>query len=96
MAKLIDSIKSFVNKKMPKKVERTTIESAYVLETENLGISFGGLKAVQNVNLKIEKNEIYGLVGPNGAGKTTVFPSTPRRSTSWATRRLLRARSPQR
>ncbi|MBR5449371.1 MAG: ABC transporter ATP-binding protein [Clostridia bacterium] len=45
----------------------------YVLETENLGISFGGLKAVQSVNLKIKKNEIYGLIGPNGAGKTTVF-----------------------
>ena len=45
----------------------------YVLETSDLGISFGGLKAVQNVNLKIEKNEIYGLIGPNGAGKTTVF-----------------------
>lgn len=45
----------------------------YVLETKNLGISFGGLKAVQDVNLKIEKNEIYGLIGPNGAGKTTVF-----------------------
>ena len=45
----------------------------YVLETRNLGISFGGLKAVQDVNLKIEKNEIYGLIGPNGAGKTTVF-----------------------
>ena len=45
----------------------------YVLETQNLGISFGGLKAVQNVNLKIKKNEIYGLIGPNGAGKTTVF-----------------------
>lgn len=45
----------------------------YVLETKNLGISFGGLKAVQDVNLKIKKNEIYGLIGPNGAGKTTVF-----------------------
>lgn len=45
----------------------------YVLETRNLGISFGGLKAVQDVNLKIQKNEIYGLIGPNGAGKTTVF-----------------------
>ena len=73
MAKLLDGIKSFIDKKMPKKVERRNIESNYVLETENLGISFGGLKAVQNVNLKIEKNEIYGLVGPNGAGKTTVF-----------------------
>jgi len=45
----------------------------YVLETKNLGISFGGLKAAQDVNLKIKKNEIYGLIGPNGAGKTTVF-----------------------
>ena len=45
----------------------------YILETQNLGISFGGLKAVQDVNLKIVKNEIYGLIGPNGAGKTTVF-----------------------
>ena len=47
--------------------------SEYVLETENLGICFGGLKAVQHVNLKIKKNEIYGLIGPNGAGKTTIF-----------------------
>ena len=45
----------------------------YILRTENLGISFGGLKAVQDVNLRIKKNEIYGLIGPNGAGKTTVF-----------------------
>ena len=45
----------------------------YVLETRDLGISFGGLKAAQNVNIKIKKNEIYGLIGPNGAGKTTVF-----------------------
>ena len=45
----------------------------FVLETRDLGISFGGLKAVQNVNIKIRKNEIYGLIGPNGAGKTTVF-----------------------
>ena len=44
-----------------------------VLKTENLGISFGGLKAAQDVNLEIRKNEIYGLIGPNGAGKTTVF-----------------------
>ena len=45
----------------------------YVLETEDLGISFGGLKAAQHVNIKIRKNEIYGLIGPNGAGKTTIF-----------------------
>ncbi len=45
----------------------------YVLETKDLGISFGGLKAAQNVNLRISKNQIYGLIGPNGAGKTTIF-----------------------
>jgi len=47
--------------------------SELVLKTQNLGITFGGLKAVQDVNLEIKKNQIYGLVGPNGAGKTTVF-----------------------
>lgn len=47
--------------------------SDVVLRTENLGISFGGLKAVQNVNIEIKKKQLYGLVGPNGAGKTTVF-----------------------
>lgn len=44
-----------------------------ILETKNLGISFGGLKAVEDVNLQIHAKQIYGLVGPNGAGKTTVF-----------------------
>ena len=44
-----------------------------VLKAENLGISFGGLKAVQDLNLQIKKGQLYGLVGPNGAGKTTVF-----------------------
>lgn len=47
--------------------------SDVVLKTENLGISFGGLKAVQDVNIEIKKKQLYGLVGPNGAGKTTVF-----------------------
>ena len=47
--------------------------SDIMLKTENLGISFGGLKAVQDVNLNIKKKQLYGLVGPNGAGKTTVF-----------------------
>ena len=44
-----------------------------VLELKNLGITFGGLHAVDDVNLKIEKGQLYGLIGPNGAGKTTVF-----------------------
>ena len=47
--------------------------SEYILETKNLGISFGGLKAAQDVNIRIKKNQIYGLIGPNGAGKTTIF-----------------------
>ena len=47
--------------------------SDVVLKIENLGISFGGLKAVQGLNLEIKKKQLYGLVGPNGAGKTTVF-----------------------
>ena len=47
--------------------------SDIILQTQDLGISFGGLKAVQNVNLSIRKGQLYGLVGPNGAGKTTVF-----------------------
>ena len=44
-----------------------------MLEVKNLGISFGGLKAVDNFNVTIEKGQLYGLIGPNGAGKTTVF-----------------------
>ena len=44
-----------------------------MLEVNNLGISFGGLRAVNNFNVSIEKGELYGLIGPNGAGKTTVF-----------------------
>jgi len=47
--------------------------SDVVLKIEDLGISFGGLKAVQGLNLEIKKKQLYGLVGPNGAGKTTVF-----------------------
>ena len=44
-----------------------------VLECIDLGISFGGLKAVDNFNITIGRTEIAGLIGPNGAGKTTVF-----------------------
>ena len=44
-----------------------------LLEVTNLGISFGGLRAVDEFSLKIEEGELYGLIGPNGAGKTTVF-----------------------
>ena len=44
-----------------------------ILEVKNLGIAFGGLKAVDDFSVTIEKNDLYGLIGPNGAGKTTVF-----------------------
>ena len=44
-----------------------------MLETKNLGISFGGLKAVDELTMTIEKGQLYGLIGPNGAGKTTAF-----------------------
>lgn len=49
------------------------IDKPPVLECINLGITFGGLKAVEDLNLAIGKTEIVGLIGPNGAGKTTVF-----------------------
>lgn len=44
-----------------------------LLEVKELGISFGGLRAVDDFNLTIEQGQLYGLIGPNGAGKTTVF-----------------------
>lgn len=46
---------------------------AALLEVKNLGISFGGLRAVDDFEVTIEKGQLYGLIGPNGAGKTTVF-----------------------
>ena len=44
-----------------------------ILKTDNITMRFGGLTAVSNLNIHIEKNEIVGLIGPNGAGKTTCF-----------------------
>ena len=44
-----------------------------ILDVQNLSISFGGLHAVDNFHITIEKGQLYGLIGPNGAGKTTVF-----------------------
>ena len=44
-----------------------------LLEVTNLGIAFGGLQAVAQLDMKIEQGHLYGLIGPNGAGKTTVF-----------------------
>lgn len=44
-----------------------------MLEVIKLGISFGGLRAVDDLSMKIEEGALVGLIGPNGAGKTTVF-----------------------
>ena len=44
-----------------------------VLEVQGLTKKFGGLTAVDHVNIHVEKGEIVGLIGANGAGKTTLF-----------------------
>ena len=44
-----------------------------LLEVTDLGISFGGLRAVDELNMSLEQGALVGLIGPNGAGKTTVF-----------------------
>ena len=44
-----------------------------MLEVKNLGISFGGLRAVDDFHISIEKGQLYGLIGPNGAGKSTTM-----------------------
>lgn len=44
-----------------------------MLTIQNVSKKFGGLKALQDVNIHLEPNKIYGLIGPNGAGKTTLF-----------------------
>ena len=48
-------------------------ERTPILETRKLGITFGGLVAVSDFNIKVFSGELVGLIGPNGAGKTTVF-----------------------
>ena len=44
-----------------------------ILQINKMGITFGGLRAVSNLNLTIKQGELVGLIGPNGAGKTTAF-----------------------
>lgn len=50
-----------------------TDQNSPILETRKLGITFGGLVAVSDFNIKVFEGELVGLIGPNGAGKTTVF-----------------------
>jgi urea transport system ATP-binding protein len=49
------------------------MSAAYVLEVEDLTVSFGGFKAIEKLNLYIERNELRVVIGPNGAGKTTLL-----------------------
>ena len=49
------------------------MSDANLLSVKSLSVSFGGLKALSNVNLELHANEVVGLIGPNGAGKTTLF-----------------------
>jgi branched-chain amino acid transport system ATP-binding protein len=49
------------------------VSDSNLLSIKSLSVSFGGLKALSNVNLDLRKNEVVGLIGPNGAGKTTLF-----------------------
>ena len=46
---------------------------AVILESKAVCKYFGGLKAVNNVDMKVEQGQIFGIIGPNGAGKTTFF-----------------------
>jgi branched-chain amino acid transport system ATP-binding protein len=56
-----------------KKVVTYELPKDVILDIRNLSMTFGGLKAVDNLSFQIKKNQIFGLIGPNGAGKTTVF-----------------------
>ena len=54
-------------------LESTLVSNANLLSIKSLSVSFGGLKALSNINLDLHTNEVVGLIGPNGAGNTTLF-----------------------
>lgn len=54
-----------------KMIQEVNMEA--ILNAMDIGINFGGLKAVDEFNITVDKGELVGLIGPNGAGKTTVF-----------------------
>ena len=62
-----------VNRQSTVLLPERDIDKSPVLECVGLGVTFGGLKAVEDFDLTIGRTEIAGLIGPNGAGKTTVF-----------------------
>jgi branched-chain amino acid transport system ATP-binding protein len=55
------------------RAEEVADESGHVLRAEQATIRFGGLVAVNQLDMSVRPGEIYGLIGPNGAGKTTIF-----------------------
>ena len=58
---------------LPATLQRRERAESALLKVENLGVSFGGLRALQNVSLVLGSDEILSVIGPNGAGKTTLF-----------------------
>lgn len=56
-----------------KRMKQYALPKDVILDIKNLSMTFGGLRAVDNLSFQIKKNQIFGLIGPNGAGKTTVF-----------------------
>ncbi|HEY6120424.1 MAG TPA: ABC transporter ATP-binding protein [Pyrinomonadaceae bacterium] len=56
-----------------KRGAQKSVDAEYPLRTVNCTIRFGGLVAVNELDMTVRRGEIYGLIGPNGAGKTTIF-----------------------
>lgn len=62
-----------INSKVPEAAEKMTDTDHPILDVRSLGMNFGGLRALDNVDLDVCEKEIVALIGPNGAGKTTFF-----------------------